>query len=766
MHILNLDFLEGHDRDIVTEQIQVQQSVSNKIATELFTVPEKKQNDKRPHKVESPWDKFDIFDANNRNKSIIEHNTEDTEFYWHHLSNHGVEDQQINKLKPPLDIITELEPDTQHINSNHDSEQSYGSVGSLNYNNPNTHYSYSNGFINPTVYDKRNLNHDYQNSYQVHGGNNNIHNTYSNSNSQVTWREHAIDSDNYSQVNHSYIESHPDNSKMLSFWSKFDKIEKQSSFSTDDMNDFPQPQNTYSENDKHTSHQLENSSDLNSQHNLTTSDSKYSLQKIKNLTRDNSEIQKTSQQKIENTLLKRNNDLIKTVDLTKEVETSDNEASEISRDIGRGDIGADDFFTKPVESDILFHNEATQQTIKHNNDEGNRSHHQLNILNLEQQNAQKEEQRTLIQNQTNLYNLSGPVQNQENQLDSSINLHNRNTTLQNMSSWEQESINSRRDFAMQNEFLEQSNLSKSEQHHITDILQKNEKIEPNLHNFQQENIQEYPNSNFEQQNLHNFEQENMQEFVQQNENFEQMDVQNFEQENVQDFVQKNENLEQENLHDFGQENKEDFGQQIADTEQQHLYNFGQEELTQHTDDFERQLFHNFDQGKQISSENTQSLTQFETDQLQHNIQSHGNENKNLDGVQQENVNNFWSQYEQLNQQNIRDYSPLNADIGSQKNTFDQHNLRSFEKENETSENLSKSDKMLQQSPVNELKEETSPKFIEEHNAAERNVTQNTQNNKVETQIIVERTHEMPGFWQSLGNKFSNAKNKVVGWFRS
>ncbi|CAD0201780.1 unnamed protein product [Chrysodeixis includens] len=346
------------------------------------------------------------------------------------------------------------------------------------------------------------------------------------------------------------------------------------------------------------------------------------------------------------------------------------------------------------------------------------------------------------------------------------------------------------------DFAQQENL---EQQNLHDFGQQQNLDQQNLHEFgQQQNLEQQNTQNFEgrenlEQNLQDFnqhenlDQQNMHDFGQQ-ENLEQQNLhefgqqENLEQQNLHEFGQQ-ENLEQQNLHEFGQQenldqqNLHEFGQQ-ENLEQQNLHEFGQQE------NLEQQNLHEFGQQENLEQQITQNFQGREN--LEQNLQDF-NQHENLDqqnmhdfgqqeNLGQQNLHEF-EQIENLEQQNVQDFGQQQnlPDFGQQVQTehhfgpqgFDHTALQQFDK-HLNSEHLDK----LSVNPNGNLQTNTDlqhpveveePAFVQKINKNTNTVPQPDPKTEVPPP---DTGAEKPGFWKSVGSKFSNAKSKIASWFSS
>ncbi|XP_026734120.1 repetin-like isoform X2 [Trichoplusia ni] len=351
--------------------------------------------------------------------------------------------------------------------------------------------------------------------------------------------------------------------------------------------------------------------------------------------------------------------------------------------------------------------------------------------------------------------------------------------------------------------LNQHNSGTQTTHHISTAsnaeittTQKINKSEAGQENLEQ-NLQDFG----QQQNIHDFGQEVLRGFDQK-ENLDQQNLQNFvgqgnmeqtlqnfglqenlEQQNLHDFGQK-ENLDQQNLQNFGghgmmEQTLHDFGQQ-ENLEQQNLQDFGQKEnLDQQSmqnfegrENLQQQNLHDFGQQENLEQQNLQDFGQKENLDQQQSLQNfEGREN-----LQQQNLHDFgW--HENLEQQNLNNYGQQEnlPDFGQQLQTehhfgqqgLDHTALQQFD-EKLTSEHLDK----LSMNPNSNLQPKTDiqhPAEIEE-TAFVQKISKDThlvqQDPKGEVVSPVETQTEKPGFWKSVGSKFSTAKSKIASWFGS
>ncbi|CAH1636481.1 unnamed protein product [Spodoptera littoralis] len=366
----------------------------------------------------------------------------------------------------------------------------------------------------------------------------------------------------------------------------------------------------------------------------------------------------------------------------------------------------------------------------------------------------------------------------------------------------------------QHENMEQQNLQDFGQH--VNMEQQNLQEFGQHVNMEQQNLEDFgQQQNMDQQNLQDFgqhenmDQQNLQDFSHQ-QNMEQESLQEFghqadtQQQNIHDLEHK-ENLDQQNVHDFGQhadsqkqrlhniwqqadlqkenvthdleqkenldqQNVQDFGQQV-DSQQQSLHNIWQQA------DLQQQSVHDLEQKENKDQQNIQDFGQQVDSQQQslHNIwqqadlqqQSvHDLEDKdNLDqqniqefgqqtDSQQQSLHNIWQQTD-LQQQNVHDF-------GQQENLDVEpinHNGRSnnyHEKQEHDITLPTHKQTPTYPSPPKELEEVVE---VKKHNYDLHSISSST------TVVApVETTTEKPGFWKSIGNKFSNAKNKIASWF--
>ncbi|KAJ8723320.1 hypothetical protein PYW08_003232 [Mythimna loreyi] len=407
------------------------------------------------------------------------------------------------------------------------------------------------------------------------------------------------------------------------------------------------------------------------------------------------------------------NSQMKPIQPTTEKDTSQNKLNETGKesslDVGRGDIGpedASDFKPEKYPTDIP----ESLETIQNQNENS------INHPNL-----------------TNTQNNNQNVQ------------HHGYTHGQHY-------FHQHHDFQEQNdaENTEQQNLHVLSLHET--IVQPKEQISTNEHNVEQHNVQD----NLEQQNLQDFgqqvnlEQQNLQDFGQQ---------ENLEQQNLQDFGQQ-ENVEQQNLQDFGQQenleqqNLQDFGQQ-ENLEQQNLQDFGQQE------NLEQQNLQDFGQQENLEQQNLQEFGQQENLEQQ-NLQDFGQQ----ENLEQQNLQDF-GQQENLEQQNLQDFG--------QQTYLEQHNLQSFGSQGDM-QYQNKNLEQLSQNPEQPKEERTAlPKNIEQSQTylppveeIEQPIVKKQSNDlhsiSSPTQTSIERATEAPGFWKSIGNKFSRAKSKIASWF--
>ncbi|KAM3965059.1 uncharacterized protein ACR2FA_000954 [Aphomia sociella] len=243
----------------------------------------------------------------------------------------------------------------------------------------------------------------------------------------------------------------------------------------------------------------------------------------------------------------------------------------------------------------------------------------------------------------------------------------------------------------------------------------------NLHDFDQ------VNENSHGQNMALF------DIGQQSENFNQKNVEQF------DIGQQNENFNQQNMEELP-----DFGQQSQKFNQQNVpTDFGQ----QSENLFEQNMKHQFDIGQQNGNIDQENVEWFDIGQQNENINMYnsagqlGQQNKNLN--QQYNEQNVNSQ--QLFNQQGRNLDYVYSDKG-------QENVGQHERYNERSDTYN---------PKYSLDVITKQDKLDIQNSQLIPVENKTNN----ISSTIAPITETPGFWASVGNKFTSAKNKIGSWFK-
>ncbi|XP_073955161.1 uncharacterized protein [Choristoneura fumiferana] len=331
------------------------------------------------------------------------------------------------------------------------------------------------------------------------------------------------------------------------------------------------------------------------------------------------------------------------------------------------------------------------------------------------------------------------------------------------------------DFGQQSQDFNQQNLQQFEKldHQSQHSGHKFEDFEQQTQDLNQQNLESFGSLEHHRQKI------DQQNAGQELEDFRQQ-TQNFNQQNLQQF----ENLEHQSQHSDQQ--LKDFRQQTQDVNQQNLQSFGhlehhRQKIDQQNGGQEREDF-----GQQSQDLNQQNLQQFE--KLDHQSQHSGHK-----------FEDFGQQTQDLNQQNLESFGNLEhpkqkideqntgqqlEDFGQQSKDLNQQSLQQFENLDQQSQNLEQEKtweqigdlKPLSQIPMNVGKynhqgRENDPKSntqeIQEPISTNKEISksQSVPENEAEMPPQVTSTTEKPGFWKSVGNKLSSAKDSVASWFK-
>ncbi|KAF9423564.1 hypothetical protein HW555_001119 [Spodoptera exigua] len=491
---------------------------------------------------------------------------------------------------------------------------------------------------------------------------------------------------------------------------------------------------------------------------------------------------------------------------------------ESTHDVGRGDISSEDFIdskpnkhpfgtsmsmettenkkeveTDSPQSDLSVLGLVEQKSEDQNNSNDKTRQSNINILSENKNSTEKshdwKDQRAIES--------SGEVNN-DNRDDKKQQKETSTTTTSIQSNGRRNKLEQRpvqvigqeqnlEDFSQQQnmdqslqDFFHQHNL---DQQNMQDFGQQENMEQQNLQDFgqhrnmQQENLDDFVHyQNTEQQNLQDFgQQQNVQDFGE-HQNMEQQNLEVFsqqadrQQQNVRNIEHK-ENLDQQNIHDFGQQNIHDFGQQTDSQEQSSQNIWQQSDLQQqnvhdleHKENFEQQNLHGF--GQQTDSQEQSSHNIWQADLQQQNVHDLENkENLKMDqqtlqdfvqqtDSQQQSLQNIWQQAD-LQQQNVQDFGQQeNLDIESINQNGRRNNYLQKQEQDIT---LPTHKQPLPYSPPPKELEEVVE--VKKHNHDLQSISSSS------TVVVpVEPSTEKPGFWKSIGNKFTNAKNKIASWF--
>ncbi|XP_075975313.1 uncharacterized protein LOC142976013 [Anticarsia gemmatalis] len=667
--------------------------------------------------IENPWDKFDIVDANKYHMKTVkppkekDSKTESYDFYWHQLPANGGMDQRISNViteripyqeqQQPFDqyVYSDSKPYWQQFRDRIRDNIRFYNNKNVSSTYPNLHFSYSDGFVNPSVFDKRSETQELTQSWQTH--------VHTNSQSQVNWQEHDTNADSFSQVNHfqSNVQS-----PLSGFWNQLSKIEKVSGLSTNGTRNVS---DVYTGSQypvgEHT-HQNKNESTL---HGSTQNEFEQQLQsqvhkKIEsNTTISNDKRTNTNSANQTHTSFPYYREMVNNTGVPAYELPSEIEGLERPQDQGRGDIGSEDL-SSDIEPPNKPRKPVRETGQNHMPVEVEEPENDLSVLSLDQQNIQKTTYLN-VSEQNNAHK-STTQKDKKLMIDYSHNSNQNKTTIH-----DQHNVFLVNEQNHSREYFRPANTNQKEH----EIGQVNKNINQQVsHDFEQQNenqqsLQDFGQQNDNQQNLQDFgqqnenlNQQNLQDFGQQNEKRNQQSLQDFgqqnenlNQQNLQDFGQQNENLNQQNLQDFGQQNEkrnqqslQDFGQQNENLNQQNIQDFGQhnenlnqqnlQDFSQQNDKLYQQTLQEF--GQQSVNQNQQSLQDFgqQSENLnQQSLQDFGQQNENLN---QQSLQEFGQQSENLNQQSLQDFVQQNfQDFGQQSENFNQHSLQNFAEQNKS-----------------------------------------------------------------------------------
>ncbi|XP_063362433.1 hornerin-like isoform X2 [Cydia amplana] len=544
-------------------------------------------------------------------------------------------------------------------------------------------------------------NQKHENNHNYNQHSYNNHNSYSNS------QDHGVSRGQHANNNNAQTFH---NNPLQSIWNKLDNMEQQSEHSNENQENTEYQNSQHSYGQENTSQHESNWGSINSSYHWNqqqTQSSGYQPSIIFNSTIDKP----------------KNDHLPKEVAPEKPKDVDDDETPEEPEpvEVGRGDIGAEGDSKTTPKTVQNYHTYTTQLkpekssekiealSLSRGTDQYTTESNTLSVLSISQQKWLEEQRQRATEE---LHEISG---SKSSTTTSTTTPHSvKHTTPHG---------NGAQHFFGQPEEIQEHD--------------KSDNIQKNYDDLQQQNTMQQ-NQDFHQQNQQHHVQQS-QSIGHHNQNIDQH-TQNFDQQNTEqqfeDFGQHTQDLNQQNLQEFtnlGQQsqnfdqlNTGDFRQQTQDLSQQNLQQF--HHLGQETQKLDQQ---NTGQQSEDFGQQTQDLNQ-------QNLQDFANLGQHSQNSDQLTTGDFGQQNQDLNQQNLQQFSNL-----------EQHSQTSYT--HEAREFVSHSHTQVAQeqqiTPVGDRGSQTNPK----------------QDVEIVPPSVI--TTEKPGFWKSVGSKFTSAKDSVASWFK-